>query len=204
MAGPMTTTRVGSKPIPSIPVDGEIGDAPVRTDAERRDERTDGRDEFVRVRPREPHERYMIEPRKLKRDMDYQWAAAKVSGQPNPRFIEHLRAGWQPVKAEDYPELAGLDVRIDPRLVELGLVPDKRPGDPIEDRGLMLMMRPKTLSTASRAEEEHRATGQFSDHMNRLNHTSRRAIGDKTQLSRRRTSGAPPEGMIPDDADLEE
>ncbi len=200
----MVKTRVPDRPAPAFPQsDGDI-ETPLYADAERREERSDGREEFVRARPREAHERFNLDPRQKIPGMDYFWAAAKINGQPNPRFIETLRAGWQPVKAADHPELSGLDVRIDPRLIELGLVPEKRPGDPIEDRGLMLMMRPKQLSVASRAEDERRATGQFSDHMNRLNQSSRRGIGDKTQMSRRRTSGAPPSDMIPDDAELEE
>jgi hypothetical protein len=155
---------------------------------------------FTRMRPREDHERYGIEKSARQKGMDYFWGAVKIKGQPNPRFTEFLRAGWQIVRAADFPDLSGLRNTADPRLIELGYLKKVQDDDPIVDRDLMLLVRPNTLSDVARREEETKANRQVDDQMNRLRSSSKRAIGDKTQISRHVERGA---NLVPDDDDVE-
>jgi hypothetical protein len=203
MAGPISNTV-------QAPVDAEprgVDDSQRRliADAMRSSGRDDGRSkEFMRVRPREPHERYDVDPKLLKPGMDYRWVSLSCRGEPNPQLTDTFRSGWLPARAEDFPQHSGIDAYLNPMLVELGHQKQINPDDPVIDRNLMLCVRPMEFSDQSRREDEAAADKQVDDHMRHLNNQSRRAIGDKTRISRRVTRGVVPDGLIPDDADLEE
>lgn len=169
--------------------------------------REPGRD-AIRVRPREPHELYEIDPRQRPRDMDLMWAAVKVRGAPNQdRLNEFIRTGWRPARAEDYPEHSGYDVNgnYDDTLVELGFARRIGPSDPVVNRDLLLMVRPKQMSQESRREDEARANRQIDDHMNRLRQVSARQIGARNTVVRRETtrSSSPPPDLIADDNEID-
>lgn len=162
-------------------------------------------DEYVRQRPREPHEIYEIDRRHQPRDMDLMWAAVKVRGAPNQeRLNDFIRTGWRPALAADYPEHSGFDVKHSQSLIDMGFARDIKPDDPVINRDLMLMVRPKQMSRQSREEDKARADRQIDEHMNRLRQSSRRAIGDKTLVSREMTRhlDAPPD-LVSEDSDVE-
>jgi hypothetical protein len=172
-------------------------------DAARGDGRTEAR-EPTRVRPREPHERFSIDENRLDPSRDYQWVSLACRGETNPQLNDFFAAGWEPERAANFPRNSGINVAVSERLIALGHMKEVNPDDPIIDRNLMLCSRPKTLSAQSRKEDSRMAEGQVDNHMGRLRSMSRRAIGDKTQISRRMTrSPSSPDGMIPDDADVE-
>ena len=162
--------------------------------------------ENIRQKPREPHEIYAID--RQPRGMDLMWAAVKVRGAPNQdRLNEFIRTGWRPARAQDYPEHSGFDVNANysQTLIELGFARKVGPDDPVINRDLMLMVRPKEMSQESRAEDQARADSQINDHMNRLRQVSSRQIGaQNTTVSRRvtRSAEAPPD-LVSDDADVE-
>lgn len=155
---------------------------------------------FVRLKPREEHERYQLDEKMKRPGFDYFWAAVTRFGQPNPRFGEYLRAGWRPAEAKDFPDISGLQAQVDPRLIELGFMKEKKPSDPIEDRGLMLMMRPQPLSDQARREENVKADRQVDDQMAKLRAMSKKAIGDKTLISRQSERSR---NFVPDDDEVE-
>lgn len=169
--------------------------------------RSDGRGELrqpTRMRPREPHERFSIDDSRRDPNLDYQWVSLACRGETNPMLNDFFAAGWVPERASNFPRNSGIDVALSERLIELGHMKQVQPDDPIIDRNQMLVSRPKSLSTQSRKEDESMAVGQVDNHMGRLRAVSRRAIGDKTQISRRMTrTNASPDGMIPDDAEVE-
>lgn len=170
-----------------------------RADAERAMDRDNGR-EYVRVRPRDPHEKYNIPPNEMKAGFDYFMAATKIRGMPNPRFNEYTRAGWRAARAEEHPSLSGLDLHHDQALIDLGIVRDVKPSDPVIVDDLMVMLRPKSMSQESRAEEEKRAARQINDHLSTLRNKSNREIGEKnTRVSRQ--YGPPDEA--PSDSEVE-
>src|ERR1700680_2585521 len=111
---------------------------PVPEDTSRDSVRSAGRD-FVRQRPREPHEKYAVA--KLPRGMEGFWAALKLRGAPNPRLNEFMRAGWKPARAEDYPDHSGFGIEHDPMLIELGAVKNVGPNTPVILDDMMLMVR---------------------------------------------------------------
>lgn len=162
----------------------------------------------IRQKPREPHELYAIDRQDQPRGMDLMWAAVKVRGAPNQdRLNEFIRTGWRPARAQDYPEHSGYDVNANysQTLIELGFARKVAPDDPVINRDLMLMVRPKQMSAESRAEDQARADTQINDHMNRLRQVSSRQIGaQNTTVSRRvsRSDNAPPD-LVADDADVE-
>ena len=165
----------------------------------RHDERDSGR-EFIRVRPREPHEKYAVPQSQMKRGMDYFWAATKLRGMPNPRFSDYWRAGWRPVKAADFPDLSGLNLRPDQALIDLGIVQDVQPDGQIILNDLMLMMRPAAMTAEAQAEQDRLAEKQVNDHLRLQREKSNRAIGPgRTRISRQ--FGPPDE--VPSDAEVE-
>lgn len=170
-----------------------------RPHAERENGRDDGRD-YIRVRPREPHEKYYVPTSEMKPGFDYFLAATAVRGMPNPRFNEYTRAGWKPARAGDHPAMSGIDLQHDPALVEMGIVKEVKPDGLVHVDNLLLMMRPKAMSQESRAEEEKRANRQINDHLSTLRNKSNRAIGEKnTRVSRQYG----PADEAPSDADVE-
>jgi hypothetical protein len=162
----------------------------------------------IRQKPREPHEVYAIDRQDQPRDMDLMWAALKVRGAPNQdRLNEFIRTGWRPARAQDYPDHSGYDVNANysQTLIDLGFARRIAPDDPVVNRDLMLMIRPKEMSRESRAEDQARADGQINDHMNRLRQVSARQIGERNTTVRRqvsRSDRAPPD-LVSDDADVE-
>jgi hypothetical protein len=147
--------------------------------------------------PIDRHMRFEMEESAKRAGFDYFWAAMTIAGQPNPRVGEYWRAGWRPARAKDYPRQSGLDLDVDPRLVELGFMKKVLPDDPIVDGGLVLCLRPMQYSLQSRKNDRYEADKALYDKTEALRQQSRRAIGDKTQLSRTYTRGIPPD-QIPD------
>jgi hypothetical protein len=162
-------------------------------DASRDEGRANARD-AVRMRPREPHEKYTLDPKSRARDRDYVFVATKIRGAPNPRLGEFYRAGWRPERAIDFPELSDFGL-YDPTLVEMGVVPKVNPDSPVIRDDQMLMGRPKPLSAAAVKEDEDRARRQLEEHLRQQRDRSRAAIGDRTRISR--TYG--PNDIVPDD-----
>lgn len=148
-------------------------------------------------RPIERHLRFEMEQSAQKAGFDYFWAATKIAGQPNPKMGEYWRAGWRPARAADYPRLSGLDLNVDPRMVELGFMKKVKDDDPIIDGDLMLCLRPMQLSNQSRKNDQYEADKALYDKTEALRQQSLRAIGEKTQMSRRFTRGIPPD-QVPD------
>jgi hypothetical protein len=140
--------------------------------------------------------------------MDHFFAAVKVRGAPNQdRLNEFIATGWRPARAQDFPDISGYAVngQYSDTLVELGFARRVKPNDPVINRDMMLMIRPKAMSVQSRAEDQERADSQINDHMNRLRQVSARQIGPQnTTVSRRvtRSASAPPD-LVADDADVE-
>lgn len=171
--------------------------------------RDNGRDdprEFVRNRPREPHEKFEL-PSSLKRGhgMDYLWASLKIpySTQRSPRMNQFRQAGWQFVRAADCPELSGYkpDAEVNQRFIELGIDQEVRADDPvIMDNNSVLMMRPKQLTEQAETEDRKRARSQIEDFLTTQRQRSERAIG--TQRTRMTRSYGPAQ-EAPSDADTE-
>jgi hypothetical protein len=177
---------------------GEISRA-VRPEPARGDTRDTGR-EFLRIKPREPHEKYAIPEDRRQPGMDYFMAAVKIRGQPNPRFSDYWRAGWRPVKASALPELSGLDLNPDQSLIDLGVVRAVGPDDPIIIDDLMPMMRPMQMSRAAKAEQQAAAEQQVSDHLRAQRDKSVRAVGVKnTRIDRHYA----PADEAPSDSEVE-
>lgn len=175
----------------------------IQVDATRSNGRSDARD-GGRLRPREPHERFLIDDKRRDPTRDYTWVSLACRGEPSSHLNDFFAAGWEPERAANFPRNSGIDVEVSKRLIELGHMKEVNPDDPIIDRNLMLCSRPKSLSQQSRNEDDARAGQQIDSHMARLRASSRRAIGDKTQIQRRMMHReATPDGMIPDDAEME-
>ena len=138
--------------------------------------RDDGR-EFQRIKAREPHTKYQVDADRMQKGMDYAWWATEVRGMKNPKFADYYRAGWRPVAAKDFPELSGLDLKIEPALLELGIVPDVKPDAPIIRDGQMLMIRPKSMSQEARKKMDDEARGQVDNYLRTLRGKSERAVG---------------------------
>lgn len=186
---------------------GLDSDAPMPADGQRDSARTQFRD-AVRQRPREPHELFAIDPHDQLRGMDHFFAAVKVRGASNQdRLNQFISTGWRPARAEDFPDISGYAVneQYSQTLVDLGFARRIGPDDPVINRDLMLMVRPKEMSRESRAEDQERADNQINDHMNRLRQVSSRQIGARNTTVRRevtRSTSAPPD-LVSDDADVE-
>ena len=151
--------------------------------------REDGREPIraARRRPREEHEKYDIEGGR-QRGMDYIWAATKIpyTTQRSPRLPAFRRAGWEFCRAADHPDLSGYQPgEGNARMIELGIDDEVRADDPVIQNGLVLMMRPKSLSQEAEAEDKARAKGQIEDYMLTLRQKSERAIGpQRTRMAR--------------------
>lgn len=179
-----------------------VGQAPQGAVARRQAEavRDDGREaqrDPVYQRPRARERRYDIETSMRRRGLDYFWGATKVLGQPNPRLREFMRAGWRVARARDYPEIAGLDMKIDRELIDLKIMEQPTADGPIIDSDLMLLVRETRLSEESRENDRHEARQQMDDKMRAMRAESERAIGNKTRMESRYTAGIPPE-QVPD------
>lgn len=170
-------------------------------DATRDDGRKSDRDilaEWGYEKPIPRHMRFELEEGLRKQGYDYFWAATKIAGMPNPRLGEYLRGGWRPVRAGDYRKLAGIDMKIDQRLVDLGFLKLPSEDDPIVDGDLMLCYRPMILSQQSRRNDKYEADKALFDRTEVLRQMSNHAIGDKTIMKRTVTYGVPPD-QLPDD-----
>jgi hypothetical protein len=176
-------------------------DTALVADAERSDGRESLRDplaDWGYQKPVPRHLRFELEDGARKKGFDYFWAALKIGGMPNPRLGEYWRAGWRPARAEDYPKLAGLDLKVDPRMVELGYMNIPKGGDPIIDGDLMFCLRPEQLSRESRRQDKAEADSALYDRTEALRAQSVRAIGARTRMDRKFTQGIPPD-QVPDD-----
>lgn len=143
------------------------------------------------------HMRFEIAESALKKGFDHFYVATTIAGQPNPKLGEFWRAGWRPAAAKDFPKQSGLDLKVDARMVELGFMKQVLSDDPIIDGGLMLVLRPMQLSQRSRKNDQYEADKALYDKTEALRAQSRRAIGDKTLMSRTFTKGIPPD-QVPD------
>lgn len=156
--------------------------------------RDDGREEFrdddyVRVKPREPHEKYDLPRGTAQRGMDYLWAATRIpyTTLKSRRLDEFRRAGWKFARAADFQELSGYRPRdqVNRRFVELGIDDDVRADDPVILDNSVLMMRPKALTAEAERERDQAAANQINDHLRRQREKSEREIGKNyTQMRR--------------------
>lgn len=176
-------------------------DNPMPADADRTGERQPARDplaDWGYQKPVPRHLRFELEDSARKKGYDYLWAALKIGGQPNGRLGEYWRAGWRPARAEEYPKIAGLDLKVDPRMVELGYMKIPQGADPIIDGDLMFCLRPEQLSHESRRQDQAEADRALYDRTEPLRQQSLRAIGNKTRMERKFTRGIPPD-QVPDE-----
>jgi hypothetical protein len=163
--------------------------------------RDDGRGELrdpVRLRPREPHEKYDLDPSQMKRDQSYVWVATKIRGAPNPRLGQYMRAGYRPCRAADHPELSDFGL-YDQTLVDMGVVQQINADSPVVLDDQMLVSRPKHLTAQAVKQTEQAAEQQYNDHLRRIREKSEREVGKATRISRRYG----PADIVPDDGDLE-
>ncbi len=166
-------------------------------DATRDDGREAPRDP-VRIRPREPHEKYDIDPSQKARGMSYVWVATSIRGAPNPRLGQYMRAGYRPCRAADHPELSDYGL-YDQSLVDMGVVPQVQADSPVVLDNQMLVSRPKPLTDKAVGEREAAAERQMDDHMRRIREKSEREIGaGRTRLSRRYG----PNDIVPDEDEV--
>lgn len=159
--------------------------------------------EFVRDRPREPHEKYDLGRSNVPRGMTFQWVSTRIpyTTLRNPRLDSFRGAGWQFARAEDFPEHSGYKPtrEVNQRLIDLGIDSEVRADDPVVKDNLVLMMRPKQLSAEAEGEQREKAARQINDHLRRQRELSERQIG--AQRTTMRKSYAPAEA--PSDQDTE-
>lgn len=162
--------------------------------------RDDGRDALP-VQAREPHEKFHIPREWMKPGWDYTWAATKIRGMPNPRFVDRVQGQWQPVRAEEMPGISRLRLgAANQMLVEMGFIPEVKPDGPIVIDDQMLMMRPLAISNAAKERDRRAATEQVEGHLNAARAKSDRALGPGKSEARR-TYG--PADEAPSDRDVE-
>jgi len=183
---------------------------PVPQNTQRQDTREPTRDNrYVRQHIVDPSEKYALDPAEKTRGMDYVWAALRVRGAPLiDRYNEFRAGGWEPCRAEDHPGHSGYKPDAnwshhDKFLADQGFIRKVGPDDPVIKGDMILMTRPENLSKESRGEDRARADQQVEDHLSRLRQVSRRAIGDKTRVSRSVSRSAnPPSDFADDNSDL--
>ncbi len=177
----------GGNPLPRSALRPPMPPKPAAVADSARDEGRDQPREFVRQRPREPHEKFDLPDGTAERGMDYLWAAVKIpyTTQRSPRLDDFRRSGWQFARAADFRELSGLDRNVSDRFVELGIDQVVKPDDPVIRDNLVLMMRPKNLSAEAAKEDKDRAQRQISEHLRQQKERSERAIGaGRTRMTR--------------------
>ncbi len=163
--------------------------------------RDDGREpsrEAMRIRPREPHEKYDLDPSQRVRGQSYVWAATSIAGAPSRRLGQFIRAGYRPCRAADHADLSDYGL-YDQNLVDMGVVPKIDADSPVVLDAQMLLSRPTPLNAKAVAERDAAAQRQMDDHMRRIREKSEREIGaGRTRLSRRYG----PNDIVPDDDEV--
>jgi hypothetical protein len=163
--------------------------------------RDDGREpprESTRMRPREPHEKYNVDPQQRVRGQSYMWVATSIRGAPNPRLGQFMRAGYRPCRAADHPDLSDYGL-YDQSLVDMGVVQKVDADSPVVLDGQMLVSRDTPLTAKAVGERDAAAQRQMDDHMRRIREKSEREIGaGRTRLSRRYG----PNDIVPDDDEV--
>lgn len=172
-----------------------------------RDEGREDHRDFIRHKPREPHEKFELPKNaKVPRGMDFMWGSLRIpySTQRNPRLSQFRQAGWQFARAADFPELSGYkpEAEVNQRFIELGIDQEVRPDDPVVmDNQSVLMMRPKTLSQQAETEDKRRAATQINDFLTTQRKRSVAAIGEgRTRMTRTYGPGG---DEAPSDAEVE-
>ena len=169
--------------------------APMLADASRDDGREPLRD-VVRLRPREPHEKYYVDKNDPRlKGQDGIWVATKIRGAPNPRLGEFIRAGYRPARAVDWPEFSDFQL-YDQTLIDMGVVPQVNADSPVIRDDQMLVVRSARMSEQAVKESNQRADRQLNDHIRRIRERSEREIGAaRTRISR----NYGPNDIVPDD-----
>lgn len=189
----------GSPPIPQVP--GRVAIPPMGADTQETPVREPARQSArraVRYAVPEPHEKYEIPPHMIPKGMDPLWLPVTIAGAPNPLVGDYYRAGWQPATSADFPELSGYGTEYPPAMISRGLLKNVEAEEPIIKDGLMLVLRPKELSAAARAEEGREANAMVDNHLRRLKQASRSFRGSEIKRGRY----APmPDSPRPDDGD---
>jgi hypothetical protein len=160
---------------------------PILEDATRNAPRDAARDagrDQIRQRPREPHEKYYVDPKRIPKGYAAQWIATKVRGAPARSMGNFFRAMWKPARAEDFPELSDFGL-YDQSMVDMGVVPKINPDGPVVLDDQMLVLRPKKFSADADREREAHGRRQMEDHFRLVRERSERDIGPhRTRLSR--------------------
>ena len=146
--------------------------------------RSERHSERAAYRPtvRDPHERFDIPEDRFPPGTEVAWKAVSIGGMQNPRFLDNLIGGWQPVKAEDWPEFSGVGgIEIPQSIIDGGYYKPPQPDAAVVKEGLMLMQRPIELSDKARANQAHKASEIQEVQFKRLFGKSRREVGrDRT------------------------
>jgi hypothetical protein len=140
----------------------------------------------MRIARREPHLKYHIPKNKIPAGMVAEWKALTVKGMSNrDHLIEVYRAGWQPARAEQFPEFSGFGINFGDRTLQIGISPEGaaiylenvKAGDPIVLDGQILMLRPEELNEEAHDENKRRAVDDVAQQIARLSGRSREQIG---------------------------
>jgi hypothetical protein len=188
-----------SKPDPKIPVA-----AAIEFDTARDNGRDPDRDdEYIRLTPTEPSEKYELDPREREPGMDYIWASVRVpySTLKNRRLNDYQRGGWKFCRAADHPSKSGYKPghMVNKRFIELGIEDEVQADDPVFNDNLVLMKRPKALSQQAERERDTAAASQINDHLRRQREKSEREIG--RQYTQMRRQYGPADEAPPDAAE---
>lgn len=154
------------------------------TPPERTPARTSGRGPSF-FTPPEAHEKYEIPASEQDPSRDYFWAPTRIAGQPNDKLGQYYRAGWEPEVASNFPRISGFGTEYPKKMIDLGLLKNVDPNDPVLLDDLMLVSRPKEMSRAAREKEKKVAYEQVANQMQRLNQAYRPADPRRPGISRR-------------------
>lgn len=128
-------------------------------------ERTDSR----AFTPPEPDKIFDIPAEDIPGDMDAFWEPLSIVGSPNKQQLSELmRSGWEPARAEDFPRQSGYGHQLPGNLVSRGFLTEVQADDPIVQREMMLLIRPKALSQRARQKQNAEARHIVDNQMDRL------------------------------------
>lgn len=139
-----------------------------------------------RLARREPHERFHIPPERWPSGLKPEWKAVTIMGMANrDMMIEYYRAGWQPARAEQFPEFSGYGLELGHGQIPMGFSPEGKQiyldnvnaSDPIIIRGQMLMLRPIEMCEEADQNRQKAANEQVEQQIARLSGQSKREIG---------------------------
>lgn len=141
----------------------------------------------------EPHNKYEIPADQIPPGMDAMWLPTKIAGMPNPQVAQYYRAGWQPARAQDFPEQSGYGVDFPQMMIDAGLLENVKADAPVIIDDQMLVLRPRELSVRAHQQRAKQADEQVDIQMRRLRQVSRTFRG--TEI-RRRHGPAPDLGSV--------